>query len=355
MISAPTSANCPSTNPSRNVKTRPPTRSRASSTTTSWPAACISVAATRPDSPAPTTSTFTPAALPSSRGLGYSEAFRAFGWSAQGRPCVRLIPHVWVAVSMGGCTTDGTGFFQKLRQRFGWRPPAECLTRSFVELVSHVVQFSLGDASQGMAFREVLPEKSVGVLVGATLPGTAGVTEVDGNPGVDCEPLVLDHLMTLVPGQRATQAGRQLDDAGSDAFAHCVGANRASGQGKQHHVAGTPLDQGADCGGWGSEQKVTLPMSRHSPVLYLRRTLTDHDRVGDLASRRRVHLVLCSTVGPLGSQTLGQLFAQGAAALDIERDVDGLWRDLHQRVVRILPLQPSRDLLRRPPPLQPDC
>src|SRR5260370_36393734 len=127
---------------------------------------------------------------------------------------------------MGGCTTGGTGFLQKLRQRFGRRPPAECLTRSSVELVSHVVEFSLGYASQGVAFREVLAEKSVGVLVGAALPGTAGVAEVDGDPGVDCETLVLGHLMTLVPGQRAPQAGRQLYDAGGDAFAHGVYADR---------------------------------------------------------------------------------------------------------------------------------
>src|SRR5438034_2104209 len=59
MISAPMSANWPPAKPSRSVKTRPPTRFRASTTTTSWPAAWISVAATRPDRPAPTTRTFT--------------------------------------------------------------------------------------------------------------------------------------------------------------------------------------------------------------------------------------------------------------------------------------------------------
>src|SRR5262249_13385272 len=52
---APTSAYCPSWRPARTVSTRPPTRSRASSTTTSWPARRTSRAATRPDRPAPTT------------------------------------------------------------------------------------------------------------------------------------------------------------------------------------------------------------------------------------------------------------------------------------------------------------
>src|SRR5260370_8457520 len=120
---------------------------------------------------------------------------------------------------MGGCTTDGTGFFQKLRQRFGRRPPAERLTRSFVELVSHVVEFSLGYASQGMAFREVLPEKSVGVLVGSTLPGTAGVTEPDVDPGVACEPLVLDHSLTRDPGQQPPHAPPHLAHPLSDPLA----------------------------------------------------------------------------------------------------------------------------------------
>src|SRR6266705_5265593 len=59
MISAPMSANWPAANPSRRVNTRPPTRSRASTTTTSWPASWISLAATSPERPAPTTRTFT--------------------------------------------------------------------------------------------------------------------------------------------------------------------------------------------------------------------------------------------------------------------------------------------------------
>src|SRR5260370_10341622 len=96
---------------------------------------------------------------------------------------------------MGGCTTDGTGFFQKLRQRFGRRPPAERLTRSFVELVSHVVEFSLGYASQGMAFREVLPEKSVGVLrqyfpKGHTLRSEEHTSELQSHLNLVCRLLL---------------------------------------------------------------------------------------------------------------------------------------------------------------------
>src|SRR5262245_32382517 len=74
MISAPTSAYCPSARPSRRVNTRPPTRSRASSTTTSCSRDWTSVAATSPDSPAPTTSSLNAPIPPSAHGPFASSA-----------------------------------------------------------------------------------------------------------------------------------------------------------------------------------------------------------------------------------------------------------------------------------------
>src|SRR4051812_1911595 len=54
----PASTYWPSTKGARRVSTRPPGRSRASRTTTSWPASESSKAAARPASPAPRTMTF---------------------------------------------------------------------------------------------------------------------------------------------------------------------------------------------------------------------------------------------------------------------------------------------------------
>src|SRR5438105_4528108 len=59
MISAPISAYWPSRKPSCRLRTLPPTRSRASRTTTWWPASCSRSPETRPASPAPTTATLT--------------------------------------------------------------------------------------------------------------------------------------------------------------------------------------------------------------------------------------------------------------------------------------------------------
>lgn len=47
------------------------------------------------------------------------------------------------------------------------------------------------------------------VLVGSTLPGTAGVGEVDTFIEVLCENVVAGHLRSLVPGQRSPGEIRQ--------------------------------------------------------------------------------------------------------------------------------------------------
>jgi hypothetical protein len=51
------------------------------------------------------------------------------------------------------------------------------------------------------SLREVLAQQTIGVLVGSTLPRALGITEVDGEAGIDSELRVLSHFGTLVPGQ----------------------------------------------------------------------------------------------------------------------------------------------------------
>src|SRR6266568_4425454 len=116
-------------------------------------------------------------------------------------------PHLFLnslecrVVSVGGGTTNRNGFFQNLSERLGRGSPAEGFTRSTVELVRDLVEAGLAETSKAVTFGKVLAEQAVGVLVGAALPGAAGVAEVDGDPGVDSEAFVLCHLRALVPGQ----------------------------------------------------------------------------------------------------------------------------------------------------------
>ena len=55
------------------------------------------------------------------------------------------------------------------------------------------------------AVGEVLAEEAVGVLVGAALPGTLGVAEVDVEINLCAELGVLCHFGALVPGQRLSE------------------------------------------------------------------------------------------------------------------------------------------------------
>ena len=58
------------------------------------------------------------------------------------------------------------------------------------------------------SLREVLPEQTVRVLVGSSLPGTMWITEVDFDFGVQAEALVIRHLFTTIPGQRFVEFPR---------------------------------------------------------------------------------------------------------------------------------------------------
>ena len=88
---------------------------------------------------------------------------------------------------------------------FGGGLPIEGFAGSTVQCCGDSVQVASGVSAEIGAFGEVLSEETVGVLVGATLPGTLGVAEVDIEIGVYSELSVLGHLGSLVPGQGAAQ------------------------------------------------------------------------------------------------------------------------------------------------------
>jgi threonine/homoserine efflux transporter RhtA len=89
--------------------------------------------------------------------------------------------------------------------------PAEGLSWSAVECGCDGLGAVL---RQVCAFREILAEKTIGVLVGSALPGAMGVAELDRQSGVDAQLGMLGHLGALVPGQRAAQLSRVRRTAG---------------------------------------------------------------------------------------------------------------------------------------------
>ena len=75
------------------------------------------------------------------------------------------------SVSIGRCNGHG--------KSISWCFPAEGRPWPCVEFQRDGIELSLGDVRQIRTLGEVLAQQAVGVLVGAALPRTAGITEVD--------------------------------------------------------------------------------------------------------------------------------------------------------------------------------
>src|SRR5882757_8984086 len=75
----------------------------------------------------------------------------------------------------------------------------------FVELSGGLVQLSLRVHRQVGSFREVLPQQTVGVLIGTALPGALRIAEVDIDVGRERKSSMVRKLLASVPGQGLVQ------------------------------------------------------------------------------------------------------------------------------------------------------
>src|SRR3954464_10054667 len=266
-------------------------------------------------------------------------------------------------VSTGRRNTSLTGLQHRV-ESLGGRSPPERLARSAVEGGGHGREVLRAVPAQVGPLREVLPQEPVGVLVRAALPRGMRVTEVDLQTRLDPQPRVLRHLRPLVPGQRAPQLLRQARDRARDRIAHrlravpgqrrpvllarCRAVARHRRQVEQYREPRRALDERADRGTPQPEDEVALPVARHRPVLRLRRPLADQDLGRDEGLAPSTGACPRHPQRPSGAQAGGQLAAQRAATLDVERLVDGLVADPHRLVAgRVEPRTPG-DLLRPP-------
>ena len=78
------------------------------------------------------------------------------------------------------------------------------LSRALIEPQSNGIEVGLGEAREIGSSREVLSQQAVGVLVAATLPWTARITEVNLHVGDNREAFVARHLLALIPRQGAS-------------------------------------------------------------------------------------------------------------------------------------------------------
>jgi hypothetical protein len=82
------------------------------------------------------------------------------------------------------------------------------LTWPFVELTRHFVQMGLRVHRQVGAFREVLSEQAVGVLVRPPLPRALRIAEVNIDVGRQRKSSMIRKFLAPIPGQRFIQFTR---------------------------------------------------------------------------------------------------------------------------------------------------
>lgn len=133
---------------------------------------------------------------------------------------------------------------------------------AFVDLGCDGVKFFLRIAGEVRAFGEILADEAVRIFVGATLPGSVRVGEVDGEIEICCDIFVHRHFTTAIIGERLSHNFRHRFHLADKAPMHdgsgCVGelhedqkARRSFDQ--SSHAAFVPL----------AFDEVAFPVSRH--------------------------------------------------------------------------------------------
>src|SRR5262249_53566612 len=117
-------------------------------------------------------------------------------------------PYIWVIHVIPAGVSGSPGEFnrsvQHQLQSIGRGFEGQGLSRALIEPQSNAIEVGLGEAREIGSSREVLSQQAVGVLVAATLPWTARITEVNLHVGGNREAFVARHLLALVPRQGAS-------------------------------------------------------------------------------------------------------------------------------------------------------
>jgi len=226
-------------------------------------------------------------------------------------------------------------------------PPLQRLAWSTIQFCRYSIKFLLSIQGQVSAFRVILPEQPVGVLVEATLPRRVRVAEVDGQTGADGELGVASHLLALIPGHAVAQELRQRLHFPRQQRGHALGA-AVVGNLDEHGESAGPFDEGGDLRFAAlADDQISLPETGHRTIVGLGGPLADVDHVWDL-SPAQGRPGPRHPPSPALAQSQGELRVQLATRLQIQRLINGLVRHSHLRVVRMILFQSFTDLLRRP-------
>src|SRR5271170_3513103 len=112
----------------------------------------------------------------------------------------------------------------------------------------------------------------------------------------------------------------------------------------QGGIARMTLDQRDDLAALRTAQQIPFPVTGNGSVFDLRGSLSNRDRLGDLAAPILASALARVAEASPSAQMLDELFFQHPASLDEQALVDRFMRYLHALIVGVADLQPSRDL-----------
>ena len=128
------------------------------------------------------------------------------------------------------------------QEELGWCSPAQSFPWPGVEQPRDVIQLFLGKHGQVGSLGQILAKQAVGVFHDAPLPGSMRMGEVNIDPGIGCESLVVSHLHSLVVGHGATHLTFETVEDFGEGLGGLIG--RAAVQLHQGDKQRSALDQG---------------------------------------------------------------------------------------------------------------
>ena len=232
----------------------------------------------------------------------------------------------------------------ELLEAFCRCPVVECFSGPIVERLNDGLQVGVVEVSQVGFLREVLTDESVGVFVGASLPRTVGIGEVDAGLEEFFELFEFGKFFSVVQGQGADESLGHILEGGLDGLVD--GAGFEIGDGRGHENACLAFDECHDAAFvMCPVNGVAFPVSRTHPCIDGGRSLMD-----TCTSRNEASFSMRVATALALAMALAKLFIQVAfrAFIRINKGVNALIRNAHRRIARKMFGQRVRDLFGRP-------
>ena len=188
-----------------------------------------------------------------------------------------------------GTGERGQGTFKILTQQvmngLGWALPVQNCPWPIIEHRLDTHNIPSGHTIKPGTCGKELSQEPVGVLVGASFPGSVGMRKVDGHCRLDGNASMVAHFLPLVIREGPAEVRRQSHDRPDKGLPDCgrmLGLQRDQ-QGKPRG----PFDKRTEGRGIGlADEQVAFPMAGHDPCSHLGWSVINADHLLDGARRQ---------------------------------------------------------------------